>query len=158
TISAGNPVISFNTDVKEVKTVDVTFEGGSREYLIGMAFKRFFVDGMTAECRQAVMDPENVFIGQALRVEGMSFVFKDQNNGKINLSDDLGKIAKITSGVEWSLTDEYTLTIKTPKYIGYQMARVVQATDGSGSYKVEYSNKVDGKGEWIFDDKAKVTD
>src|SRR5262249_32362205 len=87
------------------------------------------------------------FIGQGLRVESLSFVFKDDAGVAINLTANLSKIVNITVGVNWQIDNDYTLTISTPKYIGYRMAKLDNST---GQLQINYATSLDDKGNWLF--------
>jgi len=61
-----------------------------------------------------------------LRVDGLEYQFFREDGGKINISADQQLVKNLTAklGTEWKITNEGTLKITKPRYIGYRLARV----------------------------------
>lgn len=144
-LSAGNPILNFNVDASYVKTVSIQFQNPEIEYLNESVFRNTYMAGMSSGCKALLA--EYPFIVQGLRIDSMSFVFKDSAGANINLSGLLGQIVNIAPGVSYQVENDYSLVITTPKYIGYRMARLNPQT-----LKLLYASRVDPKGNWIFKD------
>lgn len=80
----------------------------------------------------------------------MKFVFLDQWGGRINLKVNLEKIVDINAGIDWKVEGTDTLIISSPKYIGYQMSRIIDK--GHGLEGIEYATKVDLNGNWQYEE------
>lgn len=144
-LSAGNPILNFNVDASYVKTVSIQFQNPEIEYLNESVFRNTYMKGMSSGCKALLA--QYPFIVQGLRIDSMSFVFKDAAGVNINLSGVLGQIVNIAPGVNYQVENDYSLVITTPKYIGYRMARLNEQT-----LKLLYASKVDPNGNWIFKD------
>ncbi len=102
---------------------------------------------MSAACRNYLVKGGS-FIRQALRVDKMSFKFIDEKNASIDLTmTKIKEIIDIQAGVHWELSDKYTLTITTPKYIGYHLAKVSSQDPSAIGWIASSLNK---KGEFDF--------
>lgn len=78
----------------------------------------------------------------------MSFQFFRASGAVLDLEAHLNDVVDIEAGVEWSIHENYTLVIKTPKHIGYQAARLKKGVD----LELEYASTVDKNGKWVFED------
>jgi hypothetical protein len=145
-LNTGNATINLKANGYNIKTVQIEFQGASIEFLEEANFFSFYEDKMSDECRKLVK--KYTFISQALRIEAMSFIFKDDRGGNIDISTGaLEQIVNITAGVRWRLTNNYTLKIDTPKYIGYRVGKLFSEGNDLG---IIHASRVDDKGEWIF--------
>lgn len=142
-LNLGNALIRLNGSAKFVKTVDLDFEGATIEYLDESAFFNYLQNGMTNSC-QSLLN-EYAFIGQALRIESMRFIFRDEKGASIDLEVRLDEIADIAVDARWNIENRYTLVIESPKFIGYRMAKLKDN-------KLLYAAKVDRNDRWIFED------
>jgi hypothetical protein len=145
--STGNFSLGFKASASYVKTVQVDIKNPSIEFLDESAFWSYYSHSMTQECQ--LLLAQYPFIGQGLRVESLSFIFKDAQGAAINLNAKLYEIIDITPGVNWKIERDYTLTITTPKYIGYRMAKL---DSSSATHKLSYASTVDRIGNWLFRD------
>lgn len=144
TLGSGNAVLTFNTNVSYVKTVSITFKGAAVEFLNELNFQDFYMNQMSERCKSALS--KYPFILQALHINEMEFVFKDEFGVEINLgAEAIKEIVKINAGVHWSVEQNYILKITTPKFIGYRLGTV----DSHGVI-VSQSAKTDSKGKWVF--------
>jgi len=69
-----------------------------------------------------------------LKVSTMEYEFYDKDGGKISIApgSEIEKVLQAKLGAEWSASQNNTLSISTPRYIGYRMAQLNEK-----SYKVE---------------------
>jgi hypothetical protein len=146
-LSSGNTTVTLNASATFVKTVQLSFGDAYIEQLDEFKFGDFYRTQMTDRCKELL--EVYPFINQAIKVSTMQFVFKDAQGGSIKLTaDNLNTILKIDAGVNWSIEDDYTLSITTPKYIGYQLAKMLQG-DRSGVIS-KYAVNLDSNGAWNF--------
>lgn len=127
----GTPLFKLKTDVQFVKSLDVHIDGASIEYLDELAFADWMNSTISSQCKNYLVKGGS-FIRQALRVDKMSFKFKNSFGGAIAISiDNIKNIIDLDAHLKWEITDSYTLTITTPKYIGYHLAKVSHENPGS---------------------------
>jgi hypothetical protein len=127
----GTPLFKLNAKFTMLKSLDVHIEGASVEYLDELIFSEWVNSAMSASCKN-YLTKGGSFIRQALRVDKMSFQFKNQTGGLIAISvDNIKDIIDLEAHVKWDISDNYTLTINTPKYIGYHLAKVSAKDPGS---------------------------
>jgi hypothetical protein len=139
----GNETVKFKAGAKGVKSVEIELTGASVEMLQEMNFYDYYIGDMTANCRTYLQ--KFPFIVQNLRIESMNITFKDEYGGNIDLTAKLPEVVELSASTKWSIVNNSTLKIETPKYIGYKLARINQGDEG-----FSYSNTVDSKGDWIF--------
>jgi hypothetical protein len=142
----GNPTVEFKTDYKIIKTVDIKFEDASIQYLDQFKFKSFYDQNMSDACKAVLL--QKPFVLSALKVGKMSFTFKDERGGSIELTAaNIKDIVNIHSGIEWSIKDDMTLEVTTPKYLGYTLAKLRASDDGNIN---QISNSIDKNGNFQF--------
>lgn len=141
----GNKLLEFKLEAAFVKNVQLSFEGATVEFLDEWAFEDYWNSGMSSRCKTKLQ--EYPFIVQGLRVDKMSFQFYNAAGALINLSANLDKIVNIGIDASWKIENSYTLTIDTPKYIGYRMGQI-SLEDGLPTLK--YASEVNNSGQWIF--------
>jgi hypothetical protein len=146
-LGTGNPTVTLKASATYVKTVQIEFTNASVEFLDEMSFYDYYDHGMSDDCKSALS--RYPFIGQGLRIESMKFTFQDSLGGNIDLTGKLSDIVDISAGVNWSLADNYTLVIDSPKYIGYRMAKL---SPGQGGPAIAYATSTDKDGAWLFHD------
>lgn len=149
-IAAGNNVFTFKVGANAAHSVKMEFTGAQIEYLDEDAFWDYYANEMSAKCKNYLHRKGYAFISRALYVEGMKFVFLDQAGGLIDLKLKLGDVIDIKGDVKWSLKDQYTLVIETPKYLGYQMARLISSEGGGDALQI--AKEIDFNGNWDFRD------
>ncbi len=140
-----NPVLAlFNFN--RVRQVEITFEKASVESLDEIAFEVFY-SGLGELCREYLQSFP--FIVQALKVDKMNFVFRDNVGVAVELTPGLlGQLVSIEAGAQWRVERGMTLVVETPKYIGFQVA---QLHENSGRLRY-YANKLDRRGHYVFED------
>lgn len=120
----GTPLFKIKTDYHMVKSISVHVEGASIEYLDELAFADWVNNGMSSACKKK-LEGGTSFIRQALRVDKMSFQFKNEAGGDLVLTaKNIKDMVDIEADVKWEISNNYTLTIISPKYIGYHLAKV----------------------------------
>ena len=126
TIAAnGTPVLKLKSDYHMLKTIDIHIEKASVEYLDELVFADWVNSSMSESCK-SYLEKGGSFIRQALKVDKMSFEFKNASGGSINLNaENINAMLDLETNVKWEVTNNYTLTITSPKYIGYQLAKVL---------------------------------
>lgn len=141
----GTPLASLNLGFKNAKKVELEFEGAAIEMLDQVRLFDHY-NRTTDTCRLFM---ENYpIITQALRVNKMKFTFYTDRGVKIGLAPGMiGDIVNIGLGVDWSIENNYTLTINTPKYIGYQVSQMGSA-DTNGALLRYHAHKLNRKGDW----------
>jgi hypothetical protein len=132
-LQSGSPSIGLGYNFSRVEKVNMQIEGASLEYLDAVALAQHY-PAMNTTCKRFM---EHVgFVIQALRVEGMKFQFFSQDNQRIQLSvDNIEQYLTIGADVQWQITEDSTLEIKSPKYIGYQLARLQRKDEGFALYR-----------------------
>lgn len=120
----GTPLFKLKTEGHKIKSVDIHVESASIEYLNQYAFYEWVNTSMSTWCKDRLING-TPFINQALKVDKMSFQFLDESSGKIELNTEKIKdIIELDVNVTWKITNKFTLTITSPKYIGYHLAKV----------------------------------
>lgn len=145
-LNTGTVTLNLKASATYVKTVEIEFAGASVEFLEEMSFDDYYRNRMPAACQTALL--KYPFIGQALRVDKMKIVFKDQAGGSIDLKAKLSEVVDIGVGVKWKIENGSSLIIETPKYIGYRMAQLAPSDDGG--YEIQYATTTTDAGAWIF--------
>lgn len=141
-LNLGNSQVQLNGSAKFVKTVELQFSGATIEYLDESAFFQHMENHVSEQCRSLIH--QYPFIGQALRIESMRFVFRDERGASIDLEARLDEIVDISAEARWSLENRYTLLIESPKFIGYRMAKLKEGI-------LLYASKTDKNDQWIFE-------
>ncbi|QLY26525.1 hypothetical protein [Bdellovibrio sp. KM01] len=145
--ASGTPLFRLKTSYTQLKTLDVHIDGASIEYLDEIAFGMWVYSGMSEACR-AYLQNGGSFIRQALRVDKMLFQFKNSKGGLIAINTDkIKEIMDFEVDVKWEIVDNYTMSITSPKYVGYHLAKVNPQSPGSIAYIASDLTK---KGEFDF--------
>ncbi|MBY0414134.1 MAG: hypothetical protein K2Q18_08205, partial [Bdellovibrionales bacterium] len=120
----GTPIFKLKSGLHMIKSINVHIEKASIEYLNDLVFSDWVNSSMSVACK-TYLEKGGSFVRQALKVEKMSFQFLNDAGGEIIMSaDNIEKIVNIDANVKWEITNGYTLTITSPKYIGFHLARV----------------------------------
>lgn len=143
----GNPTLELKADFKKVKSIDIKFGDASIETLNQLRFAQYYGSLISEDCKMYVN--KIPFIVQGLKVATMSFTFKDETGGSIKLdSENLDQIVKIHAGVSFSIKNNMTLVITTPKYIGYRMAKLRPKDEG---YIRLIAQRINKDGDYLYD-------
>jgi hypothetical protein len=139
---AGNTTLSFNLAAKFVKSVEVKFDGAKLEEVDLFALEDFYPQ-MDERCKRKL--DQVPFVYKALKVSSMEFIFKRESGARIDLDlKVINQILNIKAGVDWEIVNNYILVVKTPKYIGYQMARFKKADRTGQIEKIAWQTKRNG--------------
>lgn len=142
----GNPTFEFNANFKRAKSISIKFEGAQIESLDELSFESFYKEQIPESCKKALL--HSAFIVGALKVEKMNFTFKDEYGADISLDiNNLDEIVKFHSGVKFSIKNNFTLVVDTPKYIGYRLAKINSQENGLIEM---YATRFDENAEFIF--------
>jgi hypothetical protein len=146
----GNPLFTVNPSANYVKSVEAKFSNAKVEMIDEVVFWQLFENRMSEECKTALL--RYPVMWKALKIGKMEFVFKSQTGAAIKLAAPMIKeIVKIDANVSWSITNNYTLTITTPKYIGFLAAQVTE--EGVRTRSVSrFSNKTGLFGNYAWED------
>lgn len=144
-LGIGNDTVTLKSNMQNVKTIEIQFKGAMVEFLEEGNFLRYHDTEMSEECRRLLK--QSPFIAQGLRIEAMSFIFRDEQKGEIQLDGKVQEYVDIAAGVKWHVQNNYSLVIETPKYIGYRMGKLEVVGEEKS---VLYASTVDGDGEWLF--------
>jgi hypothetical protein len=119
----GNPILSAGLGLNKSVFVHVELSGLTTEYMSSIDITDWYQNGMSNTCKQYLNDVG--FIIQALKADKLKITFAKKSGFAINLdADNISQYIGIQSGVDWSLEDNTTIVIDTPKYIGYQLGRL----------------------------------
>ncbi|MBF0298348.1 MAG: hypothetical protein HQK51_06485 [Oligoflexia bacterium] len=145
-LNTGNPVLNVGVNFSAIKTMDLTMSGVKIEYMDSIKLSEYYPK-MPEICKQYLNYVG--FIIQAIRVEQLSFQFRDASNGLIQFSmDNIEQILDISAGVNYSVDNTTTLNITTPKYIGYQLGQLRLNNNGLVLYR---AHKVNVLGKYVFE-------
>lgn len=132
--SVGNPVISAGASFSHVHTMSVDMKGIHVEYIDSIALKKFYKNQMSDICKD-FLDRVG-FVIQAIKVDELEFRFYRKNGAAIEIKlDNIEQVVDIEAGIKFSIENEVGLKIKTPKYIGYQLGRLLRSDDGEAFYR-----------------------
>jgi len=128
-IATGTPAINFNLNMTKVRKVEFEVREASIQMFDQIALRDFFRYGMTAECRDFVLQYPFVFEG--LQVTNMSFTFLDVFGGRIGISTaNIGDFASFDADVQWQIENGYKLIVTSPKFVGYRVVQLRPQDDG----------------------------
>jgi hypothetical protein len=165
----GNEVFTLKTESSRVKEIALEMDGVKFE---GMSFRRlgrFFKAEMDLYCQEDLLSGDFYFLLGAMKVDSMKFTFKNNANLNIKLNaDNLADFIDLDSEAKWEIKNEYTLVVKTPKYIGYHMGKIRSQENGElilsiataskhttqeyhfeDVYTIRGRSKSIGAGEWV---------
>lgn len=146
----GNPLFKFKTSATYVKSVQAKFMDAQVEFVNEFYFWQYFKSHMPEACRNAVLNYPVFW--KSLKVGKMDYVFKSETGAALSLTiSKIKEIIDFEPSVEWSLKDEFTLSITTPKYIGFAAAQVTDAAVESENVTF-YATKLNGKGDYVWQD------
>lgn len=134
TFGTGNPLFKIGAKFNSVKTMTLTMKGIHVEYLDSVLLSGFYHNQMSEICKD-FLDKVG-FIIQAMKVDELEFTLYDRKGGKIDFSlNNLNQYIDIAAGVEFIVENKTTLKITTPKYIGYQLGRLIKEDKGLSLYR-----------------------
>ncbi|MBF0312765.1 MAG: hypothetical protein HQK52_05075 [Oligoflexia bacterium] len=144
-LQMGNPVIGVGAEFNKVKSMDISMEGVHIEYLDAIRLTEYYPK-MPELCKRYL---EYVgFVIQAIKVDRLLFKFRDVSGGAIKIDlENLDQIVDIGVDVKYTIDDQVTLNITTPKYIGYQLGKLQIKDEGMALYR---ASRINWRGKFVF--------
>lgn len=146
-LEAGSPSIKAGVQLRNVSTMELEFNGIHIEYIDSVKVIDYYRERMSDVCRQYI---ENVgFVIQAIVADEMRFSLYTSDGGNVDIDvENIEQYIDVSVDTEWEIIRNTTLVIKTPKFIGYQLAKMKEVDRGllmSRTAKVEL-------GKWVYED------
>lgn len=133
-LSLGIPILSANLGISKDMTVDVELNGLVIEYLDSVDVTDWYREGMKSTCREYL--DQVGFLIQTIHTDSMKISIKRLGGTNVGLSsDNIGNYFKFNAGVAWEIVDNYTVEIKTPHTLGYQIALMKPEDNGQALYR-----------------------
>lgn len=133
-LGTGNAGLSAGLYFNKVQTVSLTMKGVHIEYLDSIALTSFYQHRMSEICKE-YLDKVG-FIIQAIKVDELVFKFYDKSGMGMHIDlNNIQQIVDIGASLDFSIENEASLHIKTPKYIGYQLGRLIKEDNGMVLYR-----------------------
>ncbi|MCO4753587.1 MAG: hypothetical protein KC478_03850 [Bacteriovoracaceae bacterium] len=130
----GTSLFSAGLGLKDNHTVNIELNGITIEYLSSIDVTDWYQYGMHQTCKDYLDDVG--FVIQALITDSMKINIQQIGGLNIGLSaDNISEFIQFEAGVDWQIIDSYTVEIKTPKYIGYQLGRLRLEDQGRVLYR-----------------------
>lgn len=131
---SGNPILSAGLGLNKSVFVNIQLSGLTMEYMSSIDVTDWYQNGMSNTCKQYLNDVG--FIMQALKADKLKITFAKKSGVAINLdADNISQYIGIAAGVDWSIEDNTTIVINTPKYIGYQLGRLRLDDEGRSLWR-----------------------
>lgn len=145
-LSNSSPSIRASIRTKEVHTIDFKMEGIHIEYFDSIKLVEFYKDSLSQLCKQ-YLENDIGFITQVIKVDKLEFSFFRKNRGKIFIDlENIKEYLDFSTDVSWDIEEGVKLVITTPKYIGYQLAKIKKKKNKITLYR---SNST-GLESWSF--------
>ena len=133
-LSMGNASIGVGASFNKVQTVVLTMKGVHIEYFDSVELSYYYQEEMNETCKDFL--DRFGFIIQAIKVEELVFQFYDKSGLAIDLDlSNLEQILDLDTSLDFSIENKLSLVIKTPKYIGYQLGRLIRQDNGLSLYR-----------------------
>ncbi len=133
-LKAGTPSLGVGVNISQVKKIRLQMTNATVEYFDAVKMIDFYNNKMIDVCKKFL--DQAGFVVQALRIEKLRFEFFDTTNGHIQLNaKNIKDFLHIENQVDWAIEEGVTLVIDTPKYIGYQLARLRYKDHGLALYR-----------------------
>ncbi len=133
--SIGNIGLHFD----RVKKIHLKMSGVKVEYLDSIQLAKYYREDLSETCKDFL--DHVAFMVQALRVSKLSFQFENTEGYLIDLNTNLPSYyIDVALGFEWRISEKFTLEIKNPKYMGYQLGRLTRKDGGLALYRASTTN------------------
>ena len=133
-LSMGNAAIGAGANFKKVRTVVLTMKGVHIEYFDSVELAYYYQEGMNETCKDFL--DRFGFIIQALKVEELIFQFYDKSGVALKIDlNNIEQILDLDTSIDFDIENKLSLIIKTPKYIGYQLGRLIRQDNGLSLYR-----------------------
>lgn len=133
-MSQGNPMMEIGAGFSEVQKIDLKMDGVHVEYIDSIKLMHFYQHNLSVDCKTFL---ERVgFMIQALKVDRLTYEFYNKFGAKIELTlQGIKEILDIHADVKFEIVNQTQLVITTPKYIGYQLARLQAQDNGMAFFR-----------------------
>jgi len=122
-LAFGNPIISAGAGLSKSVLVEIEMSGLTTEYLSSIAITNWYNTGMSATCQAYLNDVG--FIIQALKSDKLKISFRNKKGAHIKIdADNVSQYVGFNLGTSWEIEDNTTISISSPRYIGYQLGRL----------------------------------
>ncbi len=133
-LSMGNATIGVGAKFKKVQTIVLTMKGVHIEYFDSVELAHYYQEEMSETCKDFL--DRFGFIIQAIKVEQLVFQFYDKSGMALNLElNNIEQILDLDTSVDFNIENKLSLIISTPKYIGYQLGRLIREDNGLSLYR-----------------------
>lgn len=130
----GSSLFSAGLGLNKTHTVNVEINGVTIEYLSSIQITDWYRNAMSSTCKEYLDDVG--FVIQALTTDSMKISITQLDGVKIDFTEDnITQFIDIEAGVNYSISDQNTIEITTPKYIGYQLGRLRMEDEGRTLYR-----------------------
>jgi hypothetical protein len=130
----GNATIGVGAKFKKVQTIVLTMKGVHIEYVDSVELAHYYQEEMSETCKDFL--DRFGFIIQAIKVEQLVFQFYDKSGMALNLElNNIEQILDLDTSVDFNIENKLSLIISTPKYIGYQLGRLIREDNGLSLYR-----------------------
>ncbi len=139
-LNFSNGLGSIGARFDDITTIHLEMSGVTVEYLDSVRLAEYYRSGMSETCKDFL--DQVAFVIQALRVSKMSFQFENRKGRLINLDTNL-PTQYIAVGVDYSyrVSNQYNLEITSPKYMGYQLGRLMRSDRGLALNRASTTDK-----------------
>jgi hypothetical protein len=129
-----NDTIRAGFNFSKIETISLEMKGIHIEYIDAIELSYFYLNSMSEICKDAL---DNVgFIIQALKVDELLFSFYDKSgNGMVLNLNNLNQFLDIGANLSFTIENKTVLHITSPKYIGYQLGRLLREDNGLSLYR-----------------------
>lgn len=130
----GTALFSAGLGLNKNHTVEIELNGITIEYLSSIDITDWYREGMSQTCKEYLDDVG--FVIQALITDSMKIKIKNIGGTNVGLNaENISDFINFEAGVNWQITDQYTVEVTTPKYIGYQLGRLRLEDEGRVLYR-----------------------
>ncbi len=146
-LNSTTPLFKVGIGFNHVGKMNIKMRGVSVEYIDSIDLQEFYETKMSSRCKSILN--QYGLIMQALKVTSLEFTFIDKSGAEINLdSPQLSQIADLSSGVKYSVENNTSLVIDSPRFIGYQLGKAQEDDHGMTFFR---ASKVKNK-QYLFED------
>ncbi|SMF02128.1 hypothetical protein [Pseudobacteriovorax antillogorgiicola] len=139
-LNQGGPGVKLVAESNLVKNVDLKIDDVEVEYLDLVLLSEFYNKKMRATCKDFLNDFG--FIVQALRIGKMTLEFFNSYGSKLDLTvTGIAGLVDLGVGTEFKIVNKSQLVITTPKYVGYQIGRLLDSDYGKSLYRASRTKR-----------------
>jgi hypothetical protein len=152
----GNPLFKFKAGVNAISKIEAKFSDASIEFIDEIMFWKYYKSNMTENCRKAFL--KYPVFWKALKIGKMEYIFRNERGVALALTAELvKKMVDFSIDVNWSIKNEYVLTIETPKYIGFLAAQIDQVA-AENEHTTLFSSKLNFRGNYKWKNSEKKSE